>query len=85
VSFKPCLDWNKGEMTASFWDTGSWSPLFLTSKNFKSSKKVKKNLPGCRELYALQLCKFIIRNTLYSVLGKNNKKPDLGVTFSSKI
>jgi hypothetical protein len=48
-----------------------WSTFFEHPKKFKfQSFKNSKKKPGCSQLYTLRLCKFIMRNTLYSVLKK---------------
>jgi hypothetical protein len=57
-----------------------WSSLFesLKNSNFKALKNFKKKC-GHSQLYTLPSWKFIIRNTLYYIFDKNNKKTDLGM------
>jgi hypothetical protein len=68
----------------SFWHTGSLELFFWTSKKFKiQSFNFFLKVPGCSQVYILLLCKFIIRNTLYSVLGESNKTLGLGARIVS--
>jgi hypothetical protein len=51
-----------------------WSP-FLNLQKIQISKLYKiQKIPRHSQLYILRSCKFIIRNTLYSVFGKKNQK-----------
>jgi hypothetical protein len=83
VAFSIIREVNKWERHFGRW--AAWSS-FLNLQKFQISKIFKK--PGCRQLHALRLYKFLIWNTLYCILGKYNKKPYLGAwivpIFSSK-
>jgi hypothetical protein len=62
-----------------------WSLFFQTPKKFKIWTSIfLKKIPECSLWFVPLVCKFLLRNSLYFILGKNNKNSNLWTKFQVK-
>jgi hypothetical protein len=67
---------------ASFWSTSSLELVFVKFKKFKIwTLEKSKKIPRVCLSFVLHVCEFVLRNTLYSFLSKNDKISDLRTYF----